>query len=159
MPEERIFNIPLRDAYGKQRIRRSKKAANIVRNYLKRHMKAEKIKIGKSINENIWKRGAKKPPRKIRIHAIKEEDIVYAELIGVDIVTPSKKELKKKEKKKKARKEKIKKERKERRKMTIQEELEEESGKKKEPEPKEEIEKEIKEDKTEIKKETPEHPV
>jgi len=162
MAEEKIFTIPLRDAFGKQRIKRSKKAVNIVKKYLERHMKSDNIRIGKSINENIWKSGAKKPPRKIRIHAIKEDNIIYTELIGIDIKTPSKEEVKKKKKKKKEKKEKIKKERKERRKMTIQEELEEESGKVKEveekpPEPKKEVKEEPKEEKKkEKKKEKPE---
>jgi len=140
MPEEKIFNIPLRDAFERPRTRRAKVATDIVRNFLVRHMKSENIKIGNSINEKIWKRGIQKPPRKIRIHALKEENIVYAELLDVEIKTPSKEELKKKEEKKKEKKEKIKEERKERRKRTIQEEIEEEvKGKPKEiPEVKEE---------------------
>lgn len=150
MPEEKIFNIPLRDAFERPRTRRAKVATKIVRNFLVRHMKSENIKIGNSINQEIWKRGIQKPPRKIRIHALKEEDIVYAELLGVEIKTPSKEELKKKEEKKKEKKEKIKEERKERRKRTIQEEIEEEvKGKpkeipeeKKEEKPKEEAKKE-----------------
>jgi len=140
MPEEKIFNIPLRDAFERPRTKRARIATDIVRSFLARHMKSEKIKIGDSINKEIWKRGIQKPPRKIRIHATKEENIVYAELLGVEIKTPSKEELKKKEKKKKEKKEKIKEERKERKKRTIQEEIEEEvKGKPKEmPEEKEE---------------------
>jgi len=153
MPEEKIFNIPLRDAFERPRTRRAKIATDIVRNFLVRHMKSENIKIGNSINQEIWKRGIQKPPRKIRIHALKEENTVYAELLGVEIKTPSKEELKKKEEKKKEKKEKIKEERKERRKRTIQEEIEEEvKGKpkempeeeKKEEKPKEEPKKEEK---------------
>ncbi len=152
MPEEKIFNVPLREAFDKPRTKRAKIATNIVRTFLIRHMKSENIKIGNSINKEIWKRGIQKPPRKIRIHAAKEENIVYAELLGVEIKTPSKEELKKKEEKKKEKKEKIKEERKERRKRTIQEEIEEEvKGKpkeipeeKKEEKPKEEPKKEEK---------------
>jgi len=135
MPEEKIFNIPLRDAFERPRTRRAKIATDIVRKFLTRHMKSENIKIGNSINKEIWKRGIQKPPRKIRIHVLKEENTVYAELLGVEIKTPSKEELKKKEEKKKEKKEKIKEERKERRKRTIQEEIEEEvKGKPKETE-------------------------
>jgi len=153
MPEEKIFNIPLREAFERPRTKRAKIATNIVRNFLVRHMKSENIKIGNSINQEIWKRGIQKPPRKIRIHAVKEEDIVYSELLGIEIKTPSKEELKKKEEKKKEKKEKIKEERKERRKRTIQEEIEEEvKGKPKEmPEEKKEETKE--ESKKEEKKE------
>ena len=126
MPEEKIFTIPLREAFEKPRTRRAKIATSIVRSFLIRHMKSEKIKIGKSINKEIWKRGIQKPPRIIRIHAVKEDNVVYTELLGVEIKTPSKEELKKKEEKKKEKKEKIKEERKERRKKTIHEEIEEE---------------------------------
>ena len=129
MADEKIFTIPLREAYDKPRTTRAKIAVNIVKDFLIRHMKSKNIKLGKSINENIWKRGIQKPPRRIRIHAVKEEDIVYSELLGVDIKTPSKEEVKKKEEKK----EKIKEDRKERKKKTIQEEIEEETkGKPKE---------------------------
>ena len=138
MPEEKIFTIPLREAFEKERTKRAKNASKIVREFLIRHMKVENIKIGKSINEAIWKRGIQKPPRKLRIHVLKEDDIVYAELIGVDIKTPSKEEVKKKEEKKKEKKEKIKEERKERRKKTIQEEIKEEVKGKVEEVPKEE---------------------
>lgn len=130
MPEEKIFTIPLREAIETQRTKRAKKASKIVQQFLSKHMKAENIRIGKSINENLWKRGIQKIPRRIRIHAIKENNIIYAELMGIEIKTPSKEELKEKEKKKKEKEKKIKEERKERKKKTIQEELEEESGKK-----------------------------
>jgi len=144
MAEEKVFTIPLREAFEKERQKRARNASKIVREFLIRHMKSEKIKIGKSINEAIWKRGIYKPPRRLRVHAIKEENIVYAEILGVDIKTPSKEEVKKKEEKKKEKKEKIKEERKERKKKTIQEEIKEEvKGKPKElpgEEAKEEVE-------------------
>lgn len=127
MPEEKVFNIPLREAFEKPRTKRAKIALKIVKDFLIKHMKTKNVKIGKSINENIWERGIQKPPRKIRIHAVKENDVVYAELLGVEIKTPSKEEIKKKEEKKKEKEKKIKEERKERRKKTIQEEFEEES--------------------------------
>jgi large subunit ribosomal protein L31e len=151
MPEEKIFNIPLREAFEKERQKRARNASKIVRDFLIRHMKNENIKIGKSINEAIWKRGINKPPRKVRVHVIKEEDVVYAEILGVEIKTPSKEEVKKKEEKKKEKKEKIKEERKERKKKTIQEEIQEEvKGKPKE------IPEEAKEEKPEETKEKPE---
>lgn len=162
MPEEKIFTIPLRRAFETGRTDRAKNASKIVRKFLIRHMKSENIKIGESINKSIWSRGIQKPPRKIRVHVVKEENIVYAELLDVEIKTPSKEELKKKEKKKEEKKEKIKEERKERRKRTIQEEIEEEvKGKpkeipKEEPKPEkppEKVEEKPKEAKPETKEE------
>jgi len=133
MAEEKIFTIPLREAFDKPRTNRARIAKDIVRNYLIRHMKSENVKLGKTINEEIWKRGIQKPPRRIRIHAVIEADVVYSELLGTEIKTPSKEEQSKKEEKKKEKREKIKEDRKERRKKTIQDEIKEETeGKPKE---------------------------
>jgi len=138
MPEK-VFNIPLREAFEKPRTKRAKIALKIIKDFLVKHMKTENIKIGKSINNAVWKKGIQKPPRKIRIHAIKEENVAYTELLGVEIKTPTKEELLKKEEKKKEKEKKIKEERKERKKKTIQEEFEEESkGKPKETKEEEE---------------------
>jgi len=126
MPEEKVFTIPLREAFDLQRSKRARNASDIVKEFIIKHMKNENVKIGKSINEALWKKGIQKPPRKVRIHVLKEEDIIYAELLGVEIKPPSKEEVKKKEEKKKEKKEKIKEERKERKKKTIQEEIQEE---------------------------------
>ena len=110
--KEQIYTINL----GKQlkntpRWRRSRRAMNIIRNYLKKHMKAEKVKIGKSITESVWKRGDQKPPSKIRIKAIlTDEDIVKAEILGVifpeELKKPEKKKEKKEEKKEEVKEEK-----------------------------------------------------
>lgn len=132
--EERIHTIPLVKAWNRARTKRAKKAMTIIKNYIKRHMKADKVHIGKSINEDVWARGMQKPPRKVRIHVLKKDDIAYAELIGVEIKTPSAEEKKKMQEKEKKKQEKIKQERKERKKMTMQEEVEAESGKEKEVE-------------------------
>lgn len=144
MPEEKIFTIPLRTVFDKPRTKRGKLASKFVREFLKKHMKSKEIKIGDSINKKVFSRGQQKIPRIVRVHAIKDNDIVYAELIGVEIKPASKKELETKEKKKKEKEKKIKEERKERRKKTIQEELEEESGKA--PAPEAEVKEAVKEE-------------
>ncbi|MEM5804891.1 MAG: 50S ribosomal protein L31e [Candidatus Aenigmatarchaeota archaeon] len=125
MADEKIFTIPLREAYLKGRKERAKKASAVIKEFLARHMKSDDIKIGLSINNAVWARGMQKPPRRVRVHALKDGEAVYAELVGTEIKLPSKEDKKKKEEKAKAKEEKIKEERKERRKQTIQEELEE----------------------------------
>ena len=107
--EERIFTIPLKKAFRVPRTKRAKKAIKVIREFLKRHMKVERLEdvvIGKSINEAVWKRGIQKPPRRIRVHAVVYEGKVYAELLGVDIILPSKKEEGKEEAKKEVKEEK-----------------------------------------------------
>ena len=102
MPE-RIYTINLRKATLKApRWLKSKRSVAFVREFLKRHMKGDEIRIGKSITEEIWKSGNQNPPAKIRIHTVdrEEEDkkVIIAELLGVAF--PEEKEKKKKEKKK-----------------------------------------------------------
>lgn len=79
---ERIYTIPLRGAYDKSLRVRSKRAVNIVRSFLKTHMKSDSVLIGKNLNEAIWKRGMKKPPRRVKVTAVKEGPLVKAELFG-----------------------------------------------------------------------------
>jgi large subunit ribosomal protein L31e len=44
-------------------------------------MKSDDVKLDKSINEAVWARGSQKPPRRIRVRAMKFDDgQVQAEL-------------------------------------------------------------------------------
>jgi len=45
-------------------------------------MKADSVKIDNSINEVIWSRGIEKPPRKIRVRAIKDREGVVTLLLA-----------------------------------------------------------------------------
>ena len=83
---EKIFTIPLRDAYRKAHNKRVPYAARLVRAYLKSHMKADEVKIGQHLNAELWSRSISKPPRRIRVKAFKEDGIVKAELMGHDYV-------------------------------------------------------------------------
>jgi len=74
MPEERIYVIPLREVREKARYRRAAKAMELIRSFLERHMKTDRVKIDESLNRKIWSRGAKKPPSKVRVRAVKKED-------------------------------------------------------------------------------------
>jgi len=100
---EREYTIPLREKCRVvPRYKKTNKAIKTIKEFLARHMQIrdrdlKKIKLDKHINEFIWARGIKKPPAKIKIKAVKEGDIVKAELY----------ELPKKFKLKKAREEKI----------------------------------------------------
>lgn len=130
MAEEKIFTIPLRDAFSPgNRPKRAKIAGRLVREFLQKHTKSDDIKVGQSINKAIWARGIQKPPRKLRVHVLKSDKTVYAELVGVDIKPPTTEEAKKKEGKITDKLRRIREGRKERKKETIQEELEAEKGK------------------------------
>ncbi|MCS7132018.1 MAG: 50S ribosomal protein L31e [Hadesarchaea archaeon] len=74
MPEERIYVIPLRDVRKAPRRRRTPRAVKIVREFLMRHMKAEKVKLDGSLNRKLWERGIERTVRKIRVRAVKKDD-------------------------------------------------------------------------------------
>ena len=71
---ERVYIIPLRDVKRVPRTILSPKAIRLVREFLKKHMKSDDIKIDSSVNEKIWERGIQKVPPKIKVKATKEED-------------------------------------------------------------------------------------
>jgi len=72
--EERIYTVPFRIAFLVPRPKRVPRAIRFLRSFIERHMKTEKVWISPEVNEAIWSRGKKKPPRRIRVRAVKEED-------------------------------------------------------------------------------------
>ncbi len=81
--EERIITVPLRKAMGAPRTKRAARAIKAIREHVMQHMKAknEDVWIDPKINEQIWARGIGKPPKRIRVKAIKFED----ELVEVSL--------------------------------------------------------------------------
>ncbi|HOI19319.1 MAG TPA: 50S ribosomal protein L31e [Candidatus Woesearchaeota archaeon] len=82
--EEKIYVIPLRRIFsGFPKYKRANKALRGVREYLEKHLKTDKIRIGKGLNDEIWKHGIKEPPHHVKVSAKKDKDgIVSAELFG-----------------------------------------------------------------------------
>jgi len=74
--EERIMNIPLRKAKNSPSGKRASRAMKLVREFVSNNMDVPKedVWIDSSTNEEIWSRGIKKPPSKIKVKAIKFED-------------------------------------------------------------------------------------
>jgi large subunit ribosomal protein L31e len=68
-----VYTIPLGDAFHVPRTKRAKKAIKIVKDFLFQHTKAIDIKVDKKVNEEIWKSGIQKPPRRIKVRVSKEE--------------------------------------------------------------------------------------
>ena len=106
MAEEKVFTINLKKEFSKNsRWKKSNRASREVRRFLERHMKSDQVKIGSSINEAIWARGDQKPPSKLKIKAVKDDDeVVRAELFGVEFpeeIEESKSENKEEKKKEK----------------------------------------------------------
>jgi len=73
MAEEKYLTLNLRKLLvKKQNWRRSESAVFILKRFLKRHLKTDKIKISTALNNLIWKRGIKNPKTKIKVKAVKE---------------------------------------------------------------------------------------
>jgi len=84
MAVERTYNVPLRKAWLKvPRYMRTKKAAKALKEFLRKHMKSEDVKIGKYLNEFLWRHGIKNPPHHVKVKCSKDDKgIVIAELEG-----------------------------------------------------------------------------
>lgn len=71
MEEEQVYTIPLREARKSKRNKRAGKAVKLVKNFLKKHLDVNEVKIDSSLNQKIWVKGAEKPPSKVRVRAVK----------------------------------------------------------------------------------------
>lgn len=84
--EERIYTIPLRRAWIAPRKKRTPRAVRMVKSFVQRHMKIEtgvkgeeeeeegRLVISNEVNEKLWGRGIEKPPRNIRVRAVKDKE-------------------------------------------------------------------------------------
>ena len=72
--EERIYTVPLGKAWVVTKYRRAEEAITILRQFTVRHMKPEEVVIDPSVNEAIWARGIRNPPRKIRVRLSKDDE-------------------------------------------------------------------------------------
>ncbi|MCX8184812.1 MAG: 50S ribosomal protein L31e [Sulfolobales archaeon] len=80
---ESIFVISLSKLYRTRRYRRAARALKHVRNFIKRHTKAEKVLLDYSIGRYIYSRRYDKPPRRVAVAVMKidqEGKIVKASL-------------------------------------------------------------------------------
>ena len=105
MAEERIYTIPLRKEFRKvPSWKKTSKTITAIKEFLKKHMKVEEIKIGKYLNLELWKHGRQNPPPRIKIKAVKEtikikdKDVIVvkAELINAPVEVPKVEDKKKK---------------------------------------------------------------
>jgi len=83
---ERVYTINLGKVLLSPNNQRAKRAVNMVKEYARHHMKTEEIKIEEAVNHQIWKRGIKHPPRKIRVRMTKTDE-------GFVLVSPYEKEV------------------------------------------------------------------
>ncbi|MHA1551854.1 MAG: 50S ribosomal protein L31e [Candidatus Heimdallarchaeaceae archaeon] len=83
---ESIFTIPFFPKLNKTApYKRTPKAVRMLKAFIIKHTKADFVVITNELNEFLWERGIKKPPRKVKVRAIvetiDEEKIATIELI------------------------------------------------------------------------------
>ena len=82
----RTYTVPLGIAFEAAPYRRSKVAIRMIKEFATRHMKATEVTISEEVNEQIWSRGIKNPPRRIKLDMERDEDGI------VSVKLPSKPE-------------------------------------------------------------------
>ena len=76
MSEEvsRLYTIPLGRVDEVPRYKRAAKAMRVIREFVRKHMKTEEVKIAPEVSEQIWKRGIENPPRRVTVNVEKDKD-------------------------------------------------------------------------------------
>ena len=78
---ERVYTIPLGKVLLSQSQHRAVRAINMIKEFAQHHMKVETIKIDEELSHQIWARGVRSPPRKIKVRMSKTDE-------GYVLVTP-----------------------------------------------------------------------
>jgi len=88
---ERTYNVPLRRKFVRSpKYKRSKRAVTILKEFIAKHMKAEEVKIGRNLNEFLWKNGIQNPPHHVKVQLVKDDKgVVRAELFGKKYEEPT----------------------------------------------------------------------
>lgn len=88
---KREYVVPLRrKSRFAPKWRRSKKAVSVLREFIQKHMKTEHVIVGEELNEFLWARGARHPPGKVSVIALRKEvngvasTVVNLSSVGVD---------------------------------------------------------------------------
>lgn len=83
---ERVYTINLGKVLLSPNNQRAKRAINMIKEFARKHMKNEQIKLEEDLSHQIWQRGIKHPPRKIRVKMTKTDE-------GFILVSPYEEEI------------------------------------------------------------------
>ncbi len=87
---ERVYTINLGKALLSQSQHRAVRAINMIKEFARHHMKVEDIKIEEDLAHQIWSKGVRSPPRKVRVRMSKTDE-------GYVLVSPYEEEIESKE--------------------------------------------------------------
>ncbi len=87
---ERNYNIPLRQETLKvPNFQKANKAIKTIKIFISKHMKSKEVAVGKYLNLEVWKHGAKNPPHLVKVTAVKDDKgKVVVELVGAPKEAP-----------------------------------------------------------------------
>ena len=72
--EEKFYDLNLRRIWTAPREKRTPRAVRYLREFIGRRMKTDEVAISEAANSMLWARGISKPPRKIRVRAVKDKE-------------------------------------------------------------------------------------
>ena len=95
---ENIYTIPFYPQLNKTApYKRTPRAIKLLKEFILKHTKVDFVIIDEELNEFMWKRGIRKPPRKVKVRAIvetiDEDKIATVELIHEKVEVTSRPEL------------------------------------------------------------------
>ena len=96
-----VYTINLSKAWLTPQYRRTDRVINMIKEFAKRHMKNENIKIDQELNREIWKKGKTNPPRKVRVRMSLDDNVVLVSSYQENIKEHEIKEEEKEEEEKK----------------------------------------------------------
>jgi large subunit ribosomal protein L31e len=70
----RIYTINLGKAWLTPRYRRTDRVINMIREFARKHMKSNEVKLDQELNRHVWEKGKAHPPRSLRVRMTKDED-------------------------------------------------------------------------------------
>ena len=96
MANEKKITIPLRAAKDHARKNRSTKALTELRRQLFKHFrrKPDSIRLSQGLNQRLWARGREKPPARLELKVVEEDELLRVYLADEKIEAPAKKEKK-----------------------------------------------------------------
>ncbi len=73
---EMVYVVPLGRLYWGRRSNRAARAMRYIRMFIARHfgVDPENVKIYNDVNEYVWARGIEKPPRRVKVKAVKDPE-------------------------------------------------------------------------------------
>jgi large subunit ribosomal protein L31e len=62
-----VYVINLSRVYWGRRTNRADRAIRLIRRFVQRHTKADKVLIDNEVNMYVWRRSREKPPRRVKV--------------------------------------------------------------------------------------------